>query len=79
MLTTNDFSNMIIKSGALNFKADVMHLSWMLSVLHPSLPIATQLEAGLTKKAKQLKAGLGKGSSFELTWEVIPVIKRIKN
>ena len=51
----------LIKSGTQNYKVDVMHLSWMLPVLHPSLPIATQLEAELTKKVEQLKAGLGKG------------------
>ena len=67
---------MIIKSGTHDFKLDVMHLSRMLPVLHPSLPIATQLEAALTKKAEQLKARLGEGSSFELrreawyTWKV---------
>ena len=60
---------MIVKSGAQNFKVDVIRLSWMLPVFHPSLSIATQLEAGLTKKTEQLKAGLGKGSSFELIWE----------
>ena len=52
-----------------------MHLSWFLPVLHPSLPITTQLEAGLTKKAEQLNAGLGKGSSFELRWEACNTYK----
>ena len=33
-----------------------MYLSWMLPVLHPSLPIVIQLEAGLRKKAEQLKS-----------------------
>ena len=52
-----------------------MNLSWMLPVLHPSLPLATQLEAGLTKKAEQLKAWLGKGSSFKLRWDACSTYK----
>jgi hypothetical protein len=54
ILKRNDFSNMIIKSRDPNFKVDVMHLSWTLLVglLYLSLPIATQLEAGLTKTAE---------------------------
>ena len=66
---------MIIKSGVKNFKGDVMHLSWMLPVLHPSLPIATQVESGVTKKAEQLNAVLGKGSSFELRREACNAYK----
>ena len=41
ILKRNDFSNMIIKSGAQNLKVDAIHLSLMLPVLYPSLPIAT--------------------------------------
>ena len=48
----NDLSDMIIKSGSQNFKVDVMHLSWMLQVIQPSLPIATLLEAELRKKVE---------------------------
>ena len=70
VLKRNDFPNMIIKSGAQNSKEDVMHVSWMLPVLHSSLPILTQLEAELTKKVEQLKAGLRKGISVKLRWEV---------
>ena len=66
---------MIIKSGAPNFKVDAMHLSWMLTVLLPSLPITTQLEAGLTKMAELLTAGLGEGSSFELRWKEFNIYK----
>ena len=55
----------------------------MLQVFHPSLPIVTQLEAGLTMKGEQLEAGLGKGSSFELRWEACNTYgsdnKRIKD
>ena len=54
-----------------NCKVDVMHLSWMLPILHLNLSRATQLEAGLTKKAEQLKVGLGKSSSFELIRKLI--------
>ena len=52
-----------------------MHLSWMLPVLHSRLLIVTQLEAGLTKKAEKLKAGLGKASSFELSGEACNTYK----
>ena len=83
ILKTSNFSNMIIKSGVQSSKVDVMHLSWMLLVFHPSLPIATQLEAAITKNADQWKAGLGKGSSFELRWEACNtykvIIQLIKN
>ena len=50
----------------------------MLPVLNPSLPIATPLEAELTKKLNQLKAGLGNGSSFELRWEACNTYKSDK-
>jgi len=52
-----------------NFKVYVMHLSWMLPILHLNLPRATQLDAGLTKKVEQLKARLGKNRSSELIRE----------
>ena len=70
---------MIIKSGAQNFKVDVIHLSWVLPALHPSLPIVTQLEAGLTKKAEQLNAVLGKDSSFDFRWEAYNTYKSDNN
>ena len=73
ILKRKKISNVIIKSGHQNFKVDVMHLSWILPILHPSLPIlhpslliATQLGARLTEKAEQLKAGLGNGGSLEV-------------
>ena len=66
---------MIIKQGARNFKVDVIQLSWMLLVLNPSLPMATQLEARLRKKAEQLNARLGKSCSFELRLEVYNTYK----
>ena len=66
---------MIVNSGAQNSKVGVMHLWWMLPVLYPSLSIAIQLEGGSTKKVEQLKAGLGKGSSFELIWEACTTYK----
>ena len=75
ILKRNDFSIIIIKSGAQTFQVDVMHLSWMLPVLHPNLPIATQFKCGLTKKLEQFKSGLGKGSSFELRWEACNTFK----
>ena len=55
-----------------------MLLSWMLPVIHPSLPISTQLEAELTKKLEQLKAVLRKGSSFEIRWKACKTYKMIK-
>ena len=69
---------MIIKSGAQNLKVYMMHSSWMLLVLHPSLSIATQLKAGLMKKAEQFKSGLGKCSSFQLRWELCNAYKSDK-
>ena len=54
ILKRNDFANVIMKSTAQSFKVDIMPLSWILPVLHPSLPIATQLDTELIKKPEQL-------------------------
>ena len=66
---------MIIKYRVQNFKVDVMHSPCLLPVLHTSLPIATKLESGLTKKAEQLKARLGNGSPFGLRWKAFNTFK----
>ena len=60
ILKENDFSNMI---GAKNFKVDVMHFSWILPVLHPSLFRATRdsFRSRINREGELIKSCIRKG------------------